>query len=118
MKMLARPPSDQTLVAIQSAFQSWEQTGVGLTFSFMDFTDAQNSLTDHKNVVFWSSDRSIIEEGASGRTIPNVDATTGEIQDMDIVLNQRAGRFLTESPECGRFTIFNLFGIPFVWNLI
>src|SRR5437762_3188966 len=55
--------SDQAKVAIQSAFQSWEQTGVGLTFSFMGITDSKNSLTDHKNVVFWSSDRTLIPEG-------------------------------------------------------
>jgi hypothetical protein len=109
--------SDQILTTIQSTFQSWEQTGVGLTFSFMGFTDSQNNLTDHKNVIFWSSDRTIIPAGAYGITIPNVDATTGEIQDMDIALNQKTALLLTESQECGGSTIFNLFGIPLVWNL-
>jgi Matrixin len=109
--------NDQALTAIQSAFQSWEQTGVGLTFTFMGFTDAQNNLTDHKNVIFWSSDRTIVPVDAYGNTIVTADATTGDIQDVDIALNNKTGYSLTYPPECGGASISNLLGIPLIWNL-
>src|SRR5437870_13904970 len=60
--------SDQALTAIQSAFKSWENTGVGLTFTFRGFTDRQNG-DDRMNVVFWSSDPSTT--GSYAITIPS-----------------------------------------------
>lgn len=109
--------NDQALTAIQSAFQSWQQTGVGLTFTFMGFTNVQNNATDHKNVVFWTADHTIVPQDAYGVTIVTADNTTGEIQDADIALNTKAGFQLVYPPECGGAAISNYLGIPLVWNL-
>jgi hypothetical protein len=104
--------------AIEASFESWSNTGTGLTFEYGGATTATADTNDHQNTLFWDEAGTIVPKHAFAATIMSWDTQTNEIIDADIAFNgSKTGKVIQTGRQCNFNLGLNLSGIPIIWNV-
>ena len=81
---------------IESSLESWESvTSSSVILTYQGTDSGTQNKTDGKNIIFWESTNFIIDAPIAGLAMITFNATTGEISDVDIVLNDPDYTFVT-----------------------